>query len=71
VTRDRAYGRNGTVDETSMTDSCSILRRNVGRAFSVEISPDRTVGQLKPEGAVVTGKMAPKLDHVDASDLGI
>jgi len=48
--------------------NCSILGPEVERSFPVVISPSRTVGQLKE---TIKGTMAPKLDHVAASDLDI
>jgi len=48
--------------------NCSILGRDVERVFPVEISPSRTVGQLKD---AIKAKVTTKLAHIDALDLDI
>lgn len=47
---------------------CSILGRDVGRPFPVEISPSKTVGQLKK---AIREEKRPELDHVAADKLDI
>jgi len=53
---------------SSITLLCAILGPDIGNPFSIVISPDQYVDELKQ---AIKKRMQPKLDHVAANELGV